>query len=78
MNTAKTALEAFEKAVKQFQSCVETDTKAKIAALGANADAIRQVKLMTEKRVTVFNDELQKRADAYTEQMSAWKLTNRQ
>jgi hypothetical protein len=33
---------------------------------------------MAEKRVTVFNDELQKQADSYTEQMSTWKLTNRQ
>jgi hypothetical protein len=78
MNTAKTALENFEKAVKQFQTCVEADTKTKAAALGKNVDAIKQLRSMAEKRVTVFNDELQKQADSYTEQMSTWKLTNRQ
>ena len=78
MNAAKAALETFEKAVKQFQSCVETDTKTKAAALGQNVDAIKQLRSMAEKRMTVFNDELQKQADSYTEQMSAWKLTNRQ
>jgi len=78
MNTAKTALENFEKTVKQFQTCVEADTKTKAAALGKNVDAIKQLRTMSEKRVHVFNDELQKQADSYTEQMSAWKLTNRQ
>jgi hypothetical protein len=78
MNTAKSALEAFEKAVKQFQVCVEADTKTKAAALGKNVDAIKQLRMMSDRRLTVFNDELQKQADSYTEQMSAWKLTNRQ
>jgi hypothetical protein len=78
MNVAKTALENFEKAVKQYQACIETDTKTKSAALGKNVEAIKQLRSMSEKRVTVFNDELQKQADSYTEQMSAWKLTNRQ
>ena len=78
MSAAKSALDAFEKSVHQFQACVEGESKTKIAALGANVDAIRQVKLMSEKRVTTFNDELQKHADAYTEQMRAWKLANRQ
>jgi hypothetical protein len=71
-------LENFDKAVKQFQVCVETDTKAKAVALGKNVDAIKQLRSMAEKRMAVFNDELQKQADSYTEQMSAWKLTNRQ
>ena len=78
MNTAKTALDNYEKAVKQFQTCVEADTKTKAAALGKNVDAIKQLRTMAEKRVHVFNDELQKQADSYTEQMSSWKLTNRQ
>jgi hypothetical protein len=78
MNAAKTALDSFEKAVRQFQSCVEADTKTKEAALGKNIEAIKQLRTMADKRVNVFNDELQKQADSYTEQMSAWKLTNRQ
>jgi hypothetical protein len=78
MNTAKTGLENFEKAVKQFQTCVETETKSKEAALGKDVGAIKQLRTMAEKRVRVFNEELQKQADTYTEQMSSWKLTNRQ
>ena len=78
MNTAKTALDNFDKAVKQFQTCVETETKSKEAALGKNVAAIKQLRTMAEKRVHVFNDELQKQADTYTEQMRSWKLTNRQ
>jgi len=78
MNTAKAALDNFEKAVNQFQTCVETETKTKEAALGKNVTAIKQLRTMAEKRITVFNDELQKQADSYTEQMRSWKLTNRQ
>ena len=78
MNAAKTALDNFEIVVKQFQTCVEADTKSKSAALGKNVEAIKRLRTMSEKRVNVFNDELQKQADSYTEQMRTWKLTNRQ
>jgi hypothetical protein len=78
MNAAKTGLDNFEKAVKQFQTCVEAETKSKEATLGKDVGAIKQLRTMAEKRVHVFSDELQKQADSYTEQMSAWKLTNRQ
>jgi hypothetical protein len=78
MNSAKSALEKYQSAVKEYLACVDGETKAKIAALGSNAESIRQLKLLSEKRVLVIQDELQKQADSYTEQMRSWKLTNRQ
>jgi hypothetical protein len=78
MNAAKSALDKYQNAVKEQLACLETETKAKIAELGSSVDSIRQVKLMAEKRSTVVQEELQARADEFTEQMRAWKLTNRQ
>jgi len=78
MESARVALERYQKAVKDYLSCTEQEVKARIADLGNNVDAIRQVKLMADKRSKGLQDDLQTRADELNDQLRAFKLNNRE
>lgn len=78
MDAARLALERYQKAIKDYLVCKEQETKIRIAELGTKVDAIRQVKLMEEKRSTGLQEELQRRADEFDDQLRAYKLINRE
>jgi hypothetical protein len=78
MEAAKAALDAYKKNATAYLACIEQDTKTRVAEAGDKVDMIRQVKLMTEKRSSSIQEELQKHADLYNDQLRAWKLVNRE
>jgi hypothetical protein len=78
MEAARVALERYQKGIKDYLGCKEQDTKVRIAGLGTNVEAIRQIKMLEEKRTKGLQDEIQTRADEFDEQLRAYKLVNRE
>jgi hypothetical protein len=78
MEAARVSLERYQKAVKDYIACTDQEAKGRIAELGTNVEAIRQVKLMADKRSKGLQEELQTRADELNDQLRAFKLNNRE
>src|ERR1700749_3345070 len=69
MEAARVSLERYQKAVKDYIGCTDQEAKSRIAELGTNVEAIRQVKLMADKRSKGLQEELQTRADELNDQL---------
>ena len=68
----KAVIDTYQSEVNAYLECLDKDADAKIAEAGDNADTVKQIKQMRDKKHNAALDELTARADEFNQQVRAF------
>jgi len=77
MIAGRKALMKYQADVDAYLGCLDTETKARLAEAGENADQIKQIKAIASKKHNAAVDELTARVELFNFELHAYKSKNK-